>query len=295
MTVHIGKRFEMASSAAVITSIVIMALETFSLPEAALELLFAADIALSLLFLLEYLFRLATAENKRRYATSFYGVIDLIAIFPIVFHAAASVRVLRLLRLLRILRLLKLQRYSDALDRYIQALKLVAAEAAIFTGVALVFIVSFSFLIYEVEHARQPDKYRQYLRCHLVGGDFADLGRLWRFVSDYDRGTPADAADGADRHGHCGGADGAAGLRLEPRPPAIRQPGLRRAYALSKCLLGVLFSLAVLGAKHFCNVCAGKTTSAIRRKPCVTAPASRRCLPRARILRYAVSEDKPES
>ena len=159
MTVHIGKRFELASSAAVITSIVIMALETFSLPEAGLELLFAADIALSLLFLLEYLFRLATAENKRRYATSFYGVIDLIAIFPIVFHAAASVRVLRLLRLLRILRLLKLQRYSDALDRYIQALKLVAAEAAIFTGVALVFIVSFSFLIYEVEHARQPDKY----------------------------------------------------------------------------------------------------------------------------------------
>lgn len=89
--------------------------------------------------------------------TSFYGIIDLIAIFPILIHAASSVRVVRLLR---IIRLLKIKRYSDALDRYRQALRSIAAEATLFTGVAFVFIISFAFLIYEVEHEAQPGRYR---------------------------------------------------------------------------------------------------------------------------------------
>ena len=146
-------------SVAVIASIVIMALETFALPTGLKEALFVADAALSLAFVAEYLFRVATAENKRAYITSFYGLIDLVAIFPILVHALASARVIRLLRVLRVIRLLKLKRYNDALDRYRRALKLIAAEATLFAGVASVFILGFAFLIYEVEHELQPDKY----------------------------------------------------------------------------------------------------------------------------------------
>ena len=153
-------RFEMVISVAVFASIAIMALETFALPAGLNEALVVADVTLSLVFVAEYLFRVATAENKRGYITSFYGVIDLVAILPILIHAAASVRVLRLLRVLRVLRLLKLKRYNDALDRYRQALKLIAAEAVLFTGVAFIFIISFAFMIYEVEHEAQPEKYR---------------------------------------------------------------------------------------------------------------------------------------
>ena len=153
-------RFEMAISVAVFASIAIMALETFALPAGLTEALFIADVTLSLVFVAEYLLRVATAENKRGYITSFYGIIDLVAILPILVHAAASVRVLRLLRVLRVLRLLKLKRYNDALDRYRQALKLIAAEAVLFTGVAFIFIISFAFVIYEVEHEAQPEKYR---------------------------------------------------------------------------------------------------------------------------------------
>ncbi len=152
-------RFEIVMSVAVIASIVIMALETFDLPTGLKKALFVADALLSLMFVAEYLFRVATAENKRAYITSFYGIIDLVAIFPILVHAFASARVIRLLRVLRVIRLLKLKRYNDALDRYRRALKLIAAEATLFTGVAFVFIISFAFLIYEVEHELQPDKY----------------------------------------------------------------------------------------------------------------------------------------
>ena len=153
-------RLELAISVAVFVSIAIMALETVALPAGLTEALFVADVTLSLVFVAEYLFRVATAENKRGYITSFYGIIDLVAIFPIVVPAAASVRVLRLLRVLRVLRLLKLKRYNDALDRYRQALTIIAAEAALFTGVAFIFIMSFAFVIYEVKHEAQPGKYR---------------------------------------------------------------------------------------------------------------------------------------
>ena len=153
-------RFEIVMSVAVIASIVIMALETFALPTGLKEALFVADAALSLAFVAEYLFRVVTAENKRAYITSFFGIIDLIAIFPILVHALASARVIRLLRVLRVIRLLKLKRYSDALDRYRRALRLIVAEATLFTGVAFVFIHQLSpSLIYEVEHDAQPDVY----------------------------------------------------------------------------------------------------------------------------------------
>ncbi len=153
-------RFEIASSTAVFASIAIMGLETFGFAPGVKEALFVADVALSLFFVAEYIYRIARAENKRAYVTSFYGIIDLIAIFPILVHAASSIRVVRLLRVLRIIRLLKIKRYSDALDRYRQALKLIVAEATLFAGVAFIFIIGFAFVIYEFEHEAQPDVYR---------------------------------------------------------------------------------------------------------------------------------------
>ncbi len=153
-------RFEIAVSIAVLASIAVMALETFTLPAETKRALFAADVILSLAFVVEYIFRIATAESKRGYITSLNGIIDLIAILPIVVHAVSSVRVVRLLRVLRIIRLLKLKRYNTALDRYRRALKLIVAEATLFTGVAFIFIIGFAFMIYEFEHEAQPENYR---------------------------------------------------------------------------------------------------------------------------------------
>lgn len=152
-------RFEIAVSVAVFASIAIMGLETFDLPEGLKHTLYVADVALSLVFVIEYYLRIVISDNRRGYITSFYGIIDLVALLPILFHAAASLRVLRLLRVLRVLRLLKVTRYTNALDRYSRALRSIAAEATLFGSVAFVFITSFAFLIYEVEHEAQPDVY----------------------------------------------------------------------------------------------------------------------------------------
>ena len=159
MTFKNNARLEIAISIAVFASIAIMALETLSLPDDWIHALFLADVTLSVIFVIEYVLRILTADNKRAYVTSFYGLIDLVALSPLFLHAAASLRVLRLLRVLRVLRLLKVTRYTNAIDRYKLALKSVVAEATLFASVAAIFIISFAFLIYEVENEMQPDKY----------------------------------------------------------------------------------------------------------------------------------------
>ena len=66
----------------------------------------------TLLFTAEYALRLYSSKHPLRYATSFYGVVDLISIMPtylaLLFpeaHALIDVRILRLIRILRIFRL----------------------------------------------------------------------------------------------------------------------------------------------------------------------------------------------
>lgn len=151
---------EIATGTAIVASIAIMGLQTFSLPDDWIHALLLADVTLSLIFVVEYVLRILTAANKRAYVTSLYGLIDFLALLPLLNHAAASLRVLRLLRMLRLLRLLKFMRYIDAIDRYKVALKSVVAEATLFGSVASIFIITFAFLIYEVEHKSQPELYR---------------------------------------------------------------------------------------------------------------------------------------
>ena len=183
-------RFEIFVSLAVVASIAVLALETFALSAKLQDALFVADLFLSVTFLVEYTLRIATADNKRKYVTSFYGIIDLIALLPILFHAAASVRALRLLRVMRVLRLLKVTRYTNALDRFKKALKSITAEATLFTGVAFIFSVCFAFMIYEVEHEAQPEVYRNILDSiwwsvvSLVGyGDVYPLTAVGRILT----------------------------------------------------------------------------------------------------------------
>jgi voltage-gated potassium channel len=66
----------------------------------------------TLLFTLEYLARLVSVDRPLRYALSFFGLVDLLAVLPTYLalflpelHALIDVRVLRLLRIFRIFRL----------------------------------------------------------------------------------------------------------------------------------------------------------------------------------------------
>lgn len=122
-------------------------------------------------FSIEYLVRLwaCTADpryrepftGRIRFMTSFYGIIDALAILP--FYSAlllpvglVDLRILRVLRLMRFVRVLKIGRYSQALDRLKRVYAARRADLGVVVGGVCVLLVLVSSLMYHVENAAQP-------------------------------------------------------------------------------------------------------------------------------------------
>lgn len=84
-------------------------------PDAATQLTInIVETTLVVVFSAEYLLHLWVAENRLKYATSFWGIVDLLAILPalLAFLPNAGFRVVRTLRVLRVLRMLKLMKLA---------------------------------------------------------------------------------------------------------------------------------------------------------------------------------------
>src|ERR687898_230626 len=71
--------------------------------------------AITIRLTIEYLLRLVSVRSPIRYATSFFGIIDLLAILPtyasLFYEGTQELIVIRAFRLLRIFRVLKLPEY----------------------------------------------------------------------------------------------------------------------------------------------------------------------------------------
>lgn len=114
-------------------------------------------------FSLEYLLRLAAAKPAIRYARSFFGVIDLLAILPFYLGLALDLRSIRALRLLRLFRILKIGRYGDAFDRLGAAFRAVSAELTVFFVGTLILLYLCGVGIYYCENEAQPEVFRSVL------------------------------------------------------------------------------------------------------------------------------------
>ncbi|MES2946840.1 MAG: ion transporter, partial [Pseudomonadota bacterium] len=82
----------------------------------------------TLLFTAEYIARLLSVRHPLKYATSFFGIIDLIAVLPTYLalffpelHALIDVRVLRLLRIFRVFKLTAYVTEYQSLGRALSA------------------------------------------------------------------------------------------------------------------------------------------------------------------------------
>lgn len=112
------------------------------------------------IFTVEYLLRIYVADNKREYITSFYGVIDLLAIIPFYATKAVDLRSLRVLRLFRLLRLLKILRYNTAIERYRKAYNDIKSELVVFLAATALLLYIASVGIYYFENAAQPEAFK---------------------------------------------------------------------------------------------------------------------------------------
>lgn len=107
-------------------------------------------------FLLEYLIRWATAANRWRYPLTVLGVIDLLAILPVLVGLGTGFRSLKMIRAFLMLRLLKLYRYNRALQNVMHGFRRVAPELAVVGFVAVIVLLTSSLAMFEFEHDAQP-------------------------------------------------------------------------------------------------------------------------------------------
>jgi len=154
----LGRAFDVALLWAIVLSVAAVLLESVSRIRADWGAwLIAVEWMFTLLFTVEYAVRLATVDRPLRYARSFFGIVDLLAIIPtylsLVFVGAQSLVVIRALRLLRIFRVLKLARYLDESRVLVAALKASRPKITVFLFSVLTLVVIIGALMYLIEGA----------------------------------------------------------------------------------------------------------------------------------------------
>jgi voltage-gated potassium channel len=117
------------------------------------------------IFTVEYALRLTCAPRPLRYAFSFWGIVDFLAIVPALLFLMPDAQSIRALRLLRLIRLLKLFYASRALDRLSHAFDKNRSELLIFTFIAVVVLYLAAVGIYHFEHEAQPDTFGSIPAC----------------------------------------------------------------------------------------------------------------------------------
>lgn len=161
--------------ALIVLSILAVILET--VPELAAQYhtaFFAFDIFTVVVFSIEYVARLwactaderyrAPVRGRLRYAASFEGIVDVLAVGP--FYAAlllpvsaVDLRFMRVLRLMRFMRVLKIGRYSEATDRLRSVFYSKRADLGVaFFSLTIILILA-SSVMYHVENPAQPEAF----------------------------------------------------------------------------------------------------------------------------------------
>lgn len=151
-----GKIFDIVLLLCIVLSVTAALLESvtaISVPYGLL--LLSVEWVFTILFTIEYILRLISVGRPMRYATSFYGIVDLLAIVPtylsIFVAGTQSLIVIRALRLLRIFRVLKLAQFVFEARELKVALKASARKITIFIGAVLTLVLIMGALMYLIE------------------------------------------------------------------------------------------------------------------------------------------------
>ena len=111
--------------------------------------------AFTILFTIEYILRIISIRQPLRYVTSFFGLVDLLAILPsylgLFLFGAHELAVVRILRLLRIFRILKLGEYTAAATLLANSLRESRAKITVFFVAIFTLVITLGAMMYVVE------------------------------------------------------------------------------------------------------------------------------------------------
>lgn len=151
-----GRLFDVLLIFAILISIGLVMLESVgSINERYGTLLGIAEVLITALFTAEYALRMWSAREKGRWAFSFYGIIDLLAILPfylsLIWPGLRALAVLRAVRLLRIFRILGLFNYVREAKILLLSLAASRHRIIVFMLAVLALVTVFGTLMFVIE------------------------------------------------------------------------------------------------------------------------------------------------
>ncbi len=194
-----GKLFDIILLWLIFFSVLAVALETVdAIAFKYGELLTIVEWAFTIIFTIEYLVRLWASRKPLRYATSFFGVIDLLSCLPtylaVIFAHTKGFAVIRVFRFLRVFRVLKMVHHVRGANVLIDGLRKSKAKITVFFFSVAVFAVIAGTLMYFVEGS-EPDTnftsipmgiYYAIVSITTVGfGDISPSTDLGRFITSF--------------------------------------------------------------------------------------------------------------
>ena len=151
-----GRAFDVALIGLILLSIVVVSVETLpTLSPEVRHILVVGEWVFTALFTVEYILRLMSVGRPLAYATSFFGVVDLISVLPtwvsLFIPGAQALLLVRVLRLLRIFRILKLARFLSEAQVLTRALRASSRKISVFLLSLATIVVIVGAIMFVVE------------------------------------------------------------------------------------------------------------------------------------------------
>ena len=153
-----GRAFDILLIVSILLSVLAVMLDSIvSVSERYGSLLIAVEWFFTILFTIEYLLRLLCVGRPLKYATSFFGIIDLLSILPtylsLLIPGSRYLLVVRILRVLRVFRILKLVAYVSEANVLARSLRASQRKITIFLYTVVVLVIIIGSAMYLIEGA----------------------------------------------------------------------------------------------------------------------------------------------
>ena len=193
----IGKAFDVMLLWCIVLSILVVVVESMKgIPPQAKQIFTVLEYVFTLFFTIEYLLRLYCSPQPRKYALSFFGIIDLLSTLPLylgwIFGSVRYLMVVRTFRLIRVFRVFKLFSFLEEGDILLRSLILSSRKIMVFFLFIVIMVISMGTLMYIVEGANEGSPftdiptsiYWAVVTMTTVGyGDIAPITPVGRFLS----------------------------------------------------------------------------------------------------------------
>lgn len=163
--------FDLFIIVVIVLNLAVTFIQTFEEAAGLAGILGGLELVTMVIFLVEYLLRIWTAEYLYpetdrwravlRFVLSFYGIVDLLTILPffLPFFFPSGAVAFRMLRVVRILRLFRINSNYDAFNVITAVLKEKKNQLASSIFLILVMLLASSLCMYGLEHEAQPENF----------------------------------------------------------------------------------------------------------------------------------------